>query len=52
MELVVAGWILPILQNYISEIVLDGKEGLEIQYATVSTSNPFIVLVPSVLEDV
>lgn len=28
MELVVAGWILPILQNYISEIVLDGKEGL------------------------
>ena len=28
MELVVVGWILPILQNYISEIVLDGKEGL------------------------
>lgn len=28
MELVVAGWILPILQNYISELVLDGKEGL------------------------
>lgn len=28
MELIVAGWILPILQNYISEIVLDGKEGL------------------------
>lgn len=28
MKLVVAGWILPILQNYISEIVLDGKEGI------------------------
>ncbi len=28
MELVFAGWILPILQNYISEIVLDGNEGL------------------------
>lgn len=25
---IVAGWIVSILQNYISELVLDGKEGV------------------------